>query len=164
MFSFKGKKDKIHALTREYQYQIMVYSEMSDLARKQKLCLSAKQLDLELLSRLIDKRQHLMEKIGQSNQILLSIKHELQTQLKLLKGELLAYLEENDPDFSKVRQTLRIIMEEIKEIDLNNEEILRKQVEETREALKKVRQDKKAVKFYGGHNISEKSVFLDDNI
>lgn len=142
-----------------YQGRVTLYGEMLEIARSQRTCLQAEEINLEQLISLIDNRQELIDRITELDRQLARLEQELD---QFTEG-LADYPDKTDPRLLAAKKGLLATVEEIKRLDLENGKTLGHCFEKTREALKKVRQDKKAIKSYGGYNKPGESAFLDRN-
>lgn len=116
---------------RERDEQAELYEGMLAIAREQRKVLQEEDVDVERLMTLIDRRQQLINK------------------LDALDGDK-AW---NDERYS--------LMTQIKELDKNNEGILRRRVDEIKKKMAEVQQNKKANKAYESELLVNDGVFVD---
>ncbi|HHV71746.1 MAG TPA: flagellar protein FlgN, partial [Clostridia bacterium] len=143
--------------------QLPLYTEMLNIVKGQEECLLGEEVDLEKLNRLINRRREIMDKLISVNEALTKLKEELEKEPAFNGQDYIKYLELNSREFLTVKQDLKKLMGEIKELDEKNGQLLQVKINEIRRNLKKVREDKRAINLYGGYSNHQQAAFFDRN-
>lgn len=148
-----------------YEEQVSLYQEMYGVALEQEAVLQGEEVNIDQLMELINRRQELIDTLEGHN-----------SEIGQLKGEICLALEIEDLAISKIKERLTGpgvqaleevmaglagLLSKIKELDKNNEEILRKRIKETKDKLAELQNAKRANKAYQPDKQGADGVFID---
>ncbi|HHZ16665.1 MAG TPA: flagellar export chaperone FlgN [Peptococcaceae bacterium] len=152
-------------LAEGYRQQVPYYRQMLEIAQKQAELLQQKEVKMDLLFEYINERQGLIDTL-----------EGLSEGINALKQEIVAALEIQEFNLNRIRErvegvgvdALTIVIDElgqllqqIKELDGQNEDALRRAIEQTRQQLQNVQEAKKVQQAYQGEPKADGGAFID---
>lgn len=152
-------------MTQGYQEQIAIYEQMRLIALEQEKSLSGEEVNIELLLEQINLRQELIEVLDRHNNEIGRLRKEISDTLgidsfsisvvkAIVPGSGVSNLE-------KVLGKLAALLAEIKELDRENENKLRRRIAANKERLSRIQSGKKANEAYGLKKAEKEGIFID---
>lgn len=150
-----------------YRAQTPHYEQMLGLAKKQAELLTQEDVDIEQLIKYINARQDLIFTLESMNKGINSLKKEICDTMELADFNLSQIKEQlSGPGVDALAATLDSLGElltQIKTLDAQNEDKLRRTIEETREKLRNIQESKRVNKAYQGEPPADGGAFIDRN-
>lgn len=148
-----------------YQAQVPYYEQMLGLAKKQTELLGKEDVDIEQLIRLINERQELIYTLETLNKGVNELKQEINETMGIEEfnlSRIKAKVAGSGVDaLAGVLNSLGELLTQVKELDVQNEEKLRRTIEQTRGKLNELQAAKKVNKAYQGEPKADGGVFID---
>lgn len=148
-----------------YEEQLPQYEKMYSLALEQEKCLQGEEVDTDRLLDLINQRQELIDTLEKLNQGIVPLKEEVRKALGVDEFTIRNVKKHFDgaglQDLDRILEKISGILERIKRLDQNNEELLRHWLGNTADRLADLQKAKKAHQAYQGENLSQEGFFVD---
>lgn len=148
-----------------YQAQAPHYEQMLGLAKKQAELLAQEDVDIEQLIKHINDRQDLIYTLESMNKGINSLKKEICDTMEMADFNLSQIKEQlSGPGVDALAAALDGLGEllaQIKELDAQNEDKLRRTIEQTREKLRNLQDAKRVNKAYQDEPQADGGVFID---
>ncbi|NMA02963.1 MAG: flagellar protein FlgN [Clostridia bacterium] len=155
----------LRSIAQAYQEQLVKYLAMERLAQEQRKAIEDR--DIESLENIIKERQELIEAIEALNRKLRPLKEEIVEALGLESFTSKGILQEapgiGAQELDQVLGRIGQILMGIKELDKNNEELLRAELNAVKSDLKEIQNKKQVNKAYGSLSKYQDSKFFDTN-